>query len=150
MASANKTSDFVADRGNFDDRVGAGCIDLAAMCASWYRTREYTVSAGATAGTQLGSTSVGLTAGSELQVTLAWTMHYTPGDTAGYLSNYDVRIYNSEGIIVASSVIPAFTNVEMLRYTVETEGTYRIVVYLYENMNTNISGEIVHMAYSIE
>ena len=150
IATANKTNDYVADRGNFDDRVGAGCIDLASMRASWYRTKEYTVPAGATAGTQLGSTSVGLTAGSELQVALAWFAHYTLGDTAVYISNYDVRIYNSDGRIVASSVIPAFTNVEMLRYTVETDGTYRIVVYLYENMNSNIPGETVHMAYSIK
>lgn len=149
IANANLTSDYSSDRGRFDDRVGAGYIDLGRMMSNWSRVRDYTVAAQSPAGTQVASYSIVLPAGKQLQVALVWYIYFEEQvNSTGYLTDYDIRIYNSSGALVAVSAIPAFTNVEMLRYTVETADTYRIVVYQRNSMDVHIPGETVHLAYS--
>ena len=150
VANANQTDDYSSDCGNFDDRVGAGYIDLERMMSNWYRVKNCSVVSDSPSGTEVASYSIAPATGGQLQIVLTWYIYYeTQGDTLGYLTDYDIRVYNSSGEIVASSTISAFSNIEMLRYDVEEDDTYRIVVYQYGSMNPQIPGETVHLAYSI-
>jgi hypothetical protein len=149
MATAKKTADYNADAGNFDAHVGAGVVNVESLLTNWFHYITYTIPAGSPSGTQISSYTVSLTAGQELQVALAWFMHYTPGNSGGYITNYSIYIYNSSNQLVAVSNIIAFSNVEMLRYNVPTTGNYRIVVYQAGSMDSSVPGEKVDIAYSI-
>ena len=56
---------------------------------------------------------------------------------------------NSTGDLVVKSSIEAFSNVEMLRYTVTVSDTYRIVVYQSSDMPSAIQSENIFLAYNI-
>lgn len=149
MANTQITEDYAANKGNFDDRVGAGCLNVQSMLDNSSRAVTYSVTSGSSSGTQIASISLSLSTGQDLQVGLAWYMYYLTGNTAGYLTNYDLRILNSSGSIVARSSIAGYSNVEMLRYTATSSGVYRIVIYQTGSMNSNIPGEKVSVAYRV-
>lgn len=147
IANSRITLDYSADRGNFDDRVGAGCVDLAAMFENSTRCASSSVPEGSSAGQLVTAILLSLKKGEELQVGLAWYMYVTPGSSAGYITNYNIMVYNASGELVASSTISNFSNVEMVRYTAEATGSYTVKIYQISSMNSAIPGEKISVAY---
>ena len=86
------------------------------------------------------STSLYLTAGTEIQIDLAWLVTSDPDANAVYVTDYDLRIFDSEGKRVDTSLF-AKSNIEMLRITIPESGTYKIVVYQWGTMNSNVDGD---------
>ena len=66
--------------------------------------------------------------------------------TTVYVTNYDLYVYDPNGENITSTLTSS--NVEMLRIPISTTGTYRIVVYQVENMNEDVSGDYISLAYN--
>lgn len=149
VANAKMTSDYVADKGNFCDTVGAGCVNLADMMANYASSWQYSVPAGTTAGNRITALALTLNEGETFRIGFAWYMYRpAPTGSSGYITDYNIRVYNSSGSLVAQSSIAYFSTVEMLRYEVSATGSYTVVVYQASNMDANIPGEKIAMSYN--
>ena len=145
MAAANPTDGYNEDRCHFDSHVGAGCIDLADAV---YNSTNYTVSvsAGNPVGSEVYSFYQYLNEGEEVDISAAWHLIKPQSNTdLGYLTDYDIRLYN-DNISSYPRSNTRFSNVELLRYTAEVTGYYRIVVYQYGAMPSgNTAGDSISL-----
>lgn len=130
---------------NFDEKVGAGIIDLEAMIDNNFYYSTFNSDGEAT--TNALSRQIQLNQGTEIQVGLAWLVTANTDDEEVYVTNYDLAIINSSGRIIASSRL-TLSNVEMLRYTVETTDTYTIVARQFGDINSNNSGDWISLVYN--
>ena len=141
-STATKTADYFSDLEEYDSHVGAGMINLQRMLlnSNTCSTFENTVSS--TSNTVF-SQNLYLNAGRELQIALAWLVETSApepatnsnGDTVSIVSeitlaDYDIYLVNTSGgsVDVASSAL-SFSNVELIRFSSELSGFYRIEVY---------------------
>ncbi|MBP5153765.1 MAG: S8 family serine peptidase [Lachnospiraceae bacterium] len=150
MALAQTPSDYVADCGHFDDRVGAGVIDLGGML-SYPSDRYIYVDPGSTGGTYVCTDTVYLQAGETLEMALAWDAYKDSGagNVPFYLTDYELYLYNSNGQAVAVSNLSS--NVELIRFTAQTGGYYTYKVFQFSTMSPyNYTGDILYLTYHIE
>ena len=154
-ATSQETSDYSNDIGAFDDGVGAGMINLDVMlyassnCNSTYNTNS-------SSGTEIRSYSVSLSAGDDIQIALAWLIDvkssaYTSGTITAnhiYVTDYDIYLYDPYGNVVDTSQLEK-GNVELIRWTVTSSGTYRIGIYQASAKNSNNSGDPISLTYCI-
>ena len=136
MTAADKTDDYVADRGNFSNKVGAGHINLDRVFSidtyQYYTNYlDHTYNSGVT----VIDKNIYLTANSELQTSLAYYSFVLSNDSNyNYVTDYDIRIYNSSNVLVASSSLNNTSNVELVRYLAPSSGSYRVTVYRYSTV----------------
>lgn len=130
ISSAKKTSDYSETYGFFDEKVGAGIIDLGKMINSTlYKT---VLMSGTIPSVDSKSFNVSLTAGQTINIGLSW-LAFTSGkpsrsDYYIYNGDYDLLLYDSSGTLVASSQMNRRGNMELIRYKVPKTGTYKIVI----------------------
>ena len=144
-STAETTYGYLALNGNYDEKVGAGIIDLEAMIDNNFYYSTFNSDGEAT--TDALSRQIQLNQGTEIQVGLAWLVTANTDDEEVYVTNYDLAIINSSGRIIASSRL-TLSNVEMLRYTVETTDTYTIVARQFGDINSNNSGDWISLVYN--
>ena len=147
-STAQKTYDYGNGSfiGNFDKKVGAGIIDLDAAIESY----QYTVlkNTNTAPKTEIISKELTLTAGTEIQIALSWLATADATNETVYVTDYDIYLYNAAGTRVITSTLSR-TNVEMLRYIVPTTGTYRIVAFQFDLMNSNINQDWISLTYTV-
>lgn len=121
MASANKTSGYTNMSGcGIDEKVGVGCLSLNGMLNNSYNGILYI--SNDTPNTEIMGKSFSLKKNDVLQASLVWDVLVSQDEEKAYVSNYDLRIYNSSGALVCSSTLGDNSNVEFLRYTVPSGG----------------------------
>ena len=150
MAMAQMPSDYVADCGHFDDRVGAGVIDLGGMLG-YPPDRYIYVDPGATGGTYVCTDTMYLQAGETLEMALAWDVYKNSdaGNVPFYLTNYELFLYDPSGQTAAVSNLSS--NVELIRFTAQTGGYYTYKVFQFSTMSPyNYTGDILYLTYHIE
>lgn len=143
-STAQETYGYSGTIGEFDNKVGAGIVNLERMIDNDVVTYAYNTSG--IAQTTVISRNVYLTAGAELQVGLAWLAIADLNPTTVYVTNYDLYVYGPNGGNITSTLTSS--NVEMLRIPITTTGTYRIVVYQAEDINVDVSGDYISLAYN--
>lgn len=148
IASAKKTENYSNISGSyFDDKVGAGCLnynDGLRNCEHiFYAWRKQATSV------PNGNTmqhSISLSKNDELQVGLAWSAEF---NNLCYITNYDIKIYDPNGILVCSSTLDANNSVELVRYTIPSTGTYTIAVYQNGIMPSQIANDYISLVCNI-
>lgn len=154
-ATAQETSDYSNDIGEFDDGVGAGMINLDMMlCANLNCIGAYNTNF--SSGVEIQSHSIYLTAGDNIQVALAWLIDikssaYESGvitDNYIYVTDYDLYLYDSNNNPVAYSRLRK-GNVELIRWATTLSGVYRIVAYQAGYKHLNNSGDPISFTYCI-
>lgn len=146
-STAQKNYNYSASIGDFDEKTGAGIIDLERMIDNNVFTVEYNTTHAS--GNDIISTSLYLTAGTEIQIGLAWLVTSDPDANAVYVTDYDLRIFDSEGNRVDTSLLVR-SNIEMLRITIPESDTYKIVVYQWGTMNSNVDGDWIALTYNYQ
>lgn len=146
-STAQKNYDYTASISDFDTKTGAGIIDLERMIDNDIFTVKFNTTH--TSGSDIISTSLYLTAGTEIQIGLAWLVTSDTEADAVYVTDYDLRIFDSEGNRVDTSLL-ANSNIEMLRITIPESDTYKIVVYQWGTMNSNVNGDWIALTYNYQ
>lgn len=131
-ATAQKTQDYSVDVGDFNSKVGAGVIDLMKMLLNGQQHSMYYNTNG-TFLSEVCSMSVYLEDGEQIQVSLSWLAYAVNRAETGTnvtkvcVTDYDILIYDPYNELAAISELWD-SNVEMLRFTAEGEGSFRIAV----------------------
>lgn len=152
MSTAQKTTDYDEDIGKFDEKVGAGVVDLQRMIDSDLSYQVYNETG--TSGSEVARIEVPLTTGQELQVSVAWLVtavntSSTNIDISNVLvTNYDLRIYNSSGLIRKISQL-SHSNVELLRFNATGNDTFSIVVYQSSAIAVGNEGDFISLTYNV-
>ncbi len=153
ISTAEKTHDYTLDRGNFDDKVGAGVVNVEkAVSDNYNRTYTINVSNDALSGDRVFTVTFLMNAGETLNVALAW-YGYSEYNEANndeqnaYAVDYRVVIDRSSTSYASSNT--AFSNVELIRYTAESTGYYSIIVYKIDTL-TNPIGDTLSLAFNHE
>ena len=132
-ATAQKTADYTSTD-HFDEKVGAGMIDLQRMfdnsdeCVSLtnYCDNNYTYN-----NLVYQSETFQISTVEDIQISVAWLAHTDRAQSISevYVTDYDLLFVNeyNGGIIMADSVLTN-SNVELIRYTFELSGPYHIEV----------------------
>ena len=146
-ATALETSDYSNDIGEFDERVGSGMINLNKMLSdvNYIDIRN----GNSTPGVEIINENVDLVAGTQIQIALSWMIDASTAATdvdAIYLTDYDLYVLDSWDNIIASSVL-SNSNVELIRTTIATTGTYRIMAYQCGAKNSNNLYDEISLAY---
>ena len=141
MSSAQKTDDYSANSANneLDVEVGAGIVNASNVLET---TLDY-FSAQGTPGVSVRSNSIYMETGKEIQIALSWVVYATPAaysSTLGsvYCPNYNLYLYDPSGNLVACSTYTE-GNIEFIRYTTTTSGTYHVVVVPNEAVNRTMN-----------
>lgn len=153
IASANETKNTSNISGsNFDPKVGAGCLSLdgllnceaATFIINSHETEIYPQN-------RMGQ-RLSLKKNDVIQASVTWpvTGHQKSYIIDRYITNYDVRVYNSSGGLVCASALSDFTNSEFLRYKVPKAGDYQIEIYQKSAMPAEITSEFVGLAVKIK
>lgn len=141
---ATKTYDFSATVSSFDAKVGAGIINLQEMLGSYYEFSKNNQNR--TAGIELMSKELYVPIGTTLRISLAWIVTVDRDNEVIYLTDYDIRLYDPSGALVATSNL-GNSNIERITKTITQAGTYRIVVYQFGAMNQNVTADWMSLSY---
>ena len=90
--------------------------------------------------------------GQEIQLALSILVDVSESESIDSIefTDYDIYICPLMGsTILASSYFAIESNVEMIRFTAPSSGTYRIVIYAYGNVITSEKGDLIAWAYNI-
>ena len=150
-ATASKTDDYVSYHQHYDDKVGAGIINLERMISGNTTVTDYTGN-NVTEGMEFSPVAVYLEPGQELQLALSILVDVDMSDSIDTIefTNYNIYICPLMGsTILASSNFSNDSNVEMLRFTPSSAGSYRIVICAYDNIITSDRGDLIAWAYNI-
>lgn len=152
MSTAKKTNDYDNDVGNFDEKVGAGVVDLQRMVDSnlSYQMNNWNSSSRV----YIAEIDVYLTAGQELQAALAWLVRAVNTSSSTiyvngvYSTNYQLMVRGPSGSLVTASLL-GNGNVEMIRLTAPTSGTYQLVVLQASEVVMGESGDWISLTYNV-
>ncbi len=149
MLHAQKTDDYTEDRGSFDDRLGAGLLNAEGSINQIHRT-IWGVNPSVPAGNDVIIVFFELEEGDTLTAALAWDICVPSLENQYYLTDYYLVLEGPSSSNVASSQT-YFSNVEMIRYTVEEAGEYTIYVMLNGTVpNGNYTGDRVALTFNVE
>ncbi len=144
MAYAKKTDDYTEDSGYFDDRVGAGCLDVEALIANRSRYHSVYVPFDGQDEGLVYQTAMNVSAG-EVTVALAYSV-YRPSKTGwSYLTDYSLVVVAPDGTAYYSDA--PTSSVEMVRFTTATAGLCSVYVYL-NSYIVNEAGENIYLTFN--
>ena len=141
-STAKETEDYSATQGYFDDKVGAGIIDLEDMIAAELPEcyTQHNVAMGNNPAL-VYSLVVDLPENATVTISVAWLTKFarvfgtddSVVDGISYFTNYDLEIVDGEYMVsstclVASSLLDN-SNVELVRFTANAGGTYTILLW---------------------
>ncbi|MBQ7299031.1 MAG: T9SS type A sorting domain-containing protein [Clostridia bacterium] len=66
------------------------------------------------------------------------------------ITDFNLEIFNSSGTRVAKSMLGTKSNVELIRYTAASSGTYTIKVTMTGGQNANIESDCVALTYNVQ
>lgn len=139
IASAAKTTGYNATLGYFDEKVGAGSLDFLTMRE--YDHLSYGFSTSSFFNNPNGivsSDTVSLSKDQTIQIACTWHADVSTSLQQANITNYDLRLYDANGTIVASSALGNFSNVEFIRYKAPAAGTYTVAIYQNGNLQTSV------------
>lgn len=111
----------------FYPAVGAGMINYENFCA--HKSHLYTImNINGRSGVCIYTKNLSLEAGDILKASIAWTVYATGEVSATKFTNYNLKITDSNGNVVAEAV-STNSNIELVIYEVETTGTYTLRIY---------------------
>lgn len=150
-STAQKTYDYSVHQSgyynNFDERVGAGIIDLDRMLnADVFDVIQNT---NRSSDVEIVSEPIYLPAGTELQISLAWLVTHDGYEFEVYVTDYDLRVLDLYGEWVDASFL-IDSNTEMVRITAPHSGTYRIVIHQADTMSPAIDEEWISLTYTYQ
>ena len=100
-------------------------------------------------GTEIISVNVSLSKNQILNAALASVVYVSSDYSNLYITNYDLHIYDSNNMLIASSSsISSLNNVELIRFKASVAGTYRVVVYQYGTHHANNSRDWLSLTYN--
>lgn len=129
----------------FSSHEGAGLYNYQNTLSSSLHNSLFTNTSGS-AGTNFYDKSVTVNAGETLRVTLATLVNSTGSVDSLAYTDYDLKLLDSNGNLVAIRA-SGISNIELMEFTAETTGTYRIRVY--QHTNRVNSSERVCVSYRI-
>ena len=139
VASAAKTTGYSETYGYFDEKVGAGCIDFINMREFDYLAHGFYIqSLNNNPNSIVYSKNISLSKDQTIQTALSWLADVSTSPDQTKITNYDLRLYNPNGVLVASSALGSFSNIEFIRYKAPSAGTYTVSIYQNDNMQTNV------------
>lgn len=112
----------------FDNQVGAGMINWLNFEAH-YSSAKSIIQVTGTSGNSIYRYNVSLTKGEIIKASIAWTAYTTGTVDSLKMTNYDLKIADSDGNIVAESVSTS-SNIEHILFEVPETGTYSLRIYL--------------------
>ena len=143
-STAQKTYDYSATIGAFDSKVGAGMPDLEEMLKdNGYRNIG---NSSKTSQKERISEQVFFAPGTVVEIGLAWLVEVDLEEEEVYVTDYDLRIYDSSGNLIAGSYLIS-SNVEKVRVTITKADTYKIVVFQCTAMDDNVSCDWISLTY---
>lgn len=130
ISGAKETEGFTNINGScFDDKVGAGCVNLLNIrnseCVIYFTTSNSMNSIN----NYIYTYNVSLKKNDVLQSSISWFAEVDYINQTCQISNLDIHIYDSSNNLVCSSSLGDFTNSEFVRYKASSAGTYTINVY---------------------
>lgn len=147
VSTAQKTYDYEETAGAFDEKVGAGIVDLEAIINSnLYYLKENT---NKVAQTEIIRQELYLVPGDKVEIGLSWLVTADSVQKTVYVTDYDLRLIGPSENIVANSSLTQSNN-EMIRFTISQEGIYTIVVYQYSEMNINVNSDWIALTYNVD
>ncbi len=156
-ATAQYTDDYSETIDHFDAKVGAGVLDSQKLIENSENFVEH-MNSETESSIGIVSEPIYLVAGTEIQIGLAWLartdgyideygrIHYSETD----VTDFDLYLVTSSGDTIIESSTLTDSNIEMIRFTIVTTGTYRIEVDLCETIPESEKYELLFVAYSIE
>lgn len=156
-ASAEKNLDYTNDIEAFDNETGAGVLNVERFINNLMFARYDSIDT--PYDTPIIIKEVELNAGDEIQIAVAWTVtgveveNYTDNPISAavpVLTNYELALtgINGSPLAVSCSFLED-SNVELIRYTAGSTGTYEIVVFLGSVMSEDVYIDEVTMVYNI-
>ena len=149
-STSRKNYDYEDTICDFDDKTGAGIIDLERMIDSYIYSVEYNDDH--TPGKRVITLSEYLSAGTNIQIGLAWLVTIyseVEGEEEICVTDYDLQMFDSSGNIMHSSTLSK-SNVEMLRISISKNDTYKIVVYQWSEMSQNVDMDWMAITYTYD
>ena len=131
IATASKPSDYTRNIGAFNNKEGAGVINLGAMCGSPVTIDYYNTNTAAY--TNIKVAPIYLKKGTKLTASLSWDVTAQSSTNGGGLfrvTNYDLLLFNNSALTgspLTSSTLTN-TNQELIEYTVQNTGQFYIVI----------------------
>lgn len=131
-ASASETDDYDNDDEFIDERVGTGVIDVDEMIdIATNRTYDTELNEEGELD-EVFSISIDLDEGDILQVSSTWIVRVSSDDddapTEIHFTDYDMVLLDPDGDSIESSMFGDKSNVEFIRYEIEEDGEYTMVV----------------------
>lgn len=142
-ATANQTADYFSIDG-FDYCIGAGIINLDGMIAN--NSFIPLVNTNRNAGVAVIEQSVYLSAGTTIQIGLAWLVTVDIENEQAYVTDYNLEVYDPYGILMIETYA-SDSNMRKITTSVNQSGMYKIVVYQNSNMNNNIAYDEMTLVY---
>ena len=146
LSSATKTADYNANLGYFDTREGAGCINMEGMHAINNFVDIFILpNFNSAPNSIIHNQTVSLKKNQNFQAALAWDARVEGATQSIHNTDYDLRLYNSSGVLVCQSALGSFSNSELIRYKVPATGTYTIAVY--QNGEVQTYGDTLSLTF---
>ncbi len=146
-ATARPTDDYNATVEGFDEKVGAGVLNVQRLldksdyCIEYVNESPYNASG-------LISKPMYIPAGTEVQIALSWLAVTSGGSetatsvTGVSVHDYDLHLTTSAGGTPVASSTLTDSNVEFIRFTIPTSQTYWIEVDLARSISGTVSDYI--------
>lgn len=131
LISGAKQTDDHSNMSNtfFDDRIGAGCVNLENMKDSECIIYMGSNNSSSLVNNFVYSYDISLRKNDVLQNSVSWFAHFDDTNNTLDASDFNIMVYNSSGNLVASSSLGEFNTSEFIRYKAPSAGTYTIKVY---------------------
>lgn len=134
------------NRDGFNDKVGAGFINIDAALTNIDKSVSFRYSTQNQSGVFVSETSVSLSANQTIKISFASIANTNRDNNTNKITDYDLGIYKSDGTYLDS--ITSISNTELLEYQASTTGTYIIKIYIYSAKKTELT-DFCGYAYKI-
>lgn len=121
----------------FNDKVGAGFINIQAALDNVYNTTNFIYTTQDESGIFVSEKLVTIGANGTIKISFASLVNTDGSAETNKVTDYDLRLYTSAGSYIAG--ISSLSNTELLEYTSQSGGNYIIKIYLYSAKKTELT-----------
>lgn len=142
-SSAKSNSSYsTLENSGFNDKVGAGCLDLGNARDAQSRTFSVEVPPSQAANSIVKTQQIYMSG--TIKVSMALLIRGNKSLTPTF-TNYNIRLKNSSGIVL-KTVASSYNNVELLEYNLPSYGSYTIEIYM---TGAKVNAFTDYLSYSI-